>query len=279
LNKTATTTLPTELNSLAVWALLVLGLPLVAGLMLLIFGRKLPRKGDWLGLIAISFSFLVSVYLFLQVWGQNVIHTRFPWFQLGLGENKLYHFTAGLYLDNLSVLMLALVTFISLLVQIFSIVYMHDERKYHHYYGYLGIFTFSMLGIVLADNLLLLFIFWELVGFSSYLLIGFWYEKESAAQASKKAFLFNRVGDIGFLLGIFTLYAFFHTFDLAELKTFIATGVNQGGIFTFADQNATISYPLLTLAATAPNKAVVAPMMVISNKASSVKKGKQRDNK
>ena len=96
--------------------------------------------------------------------------------------------------------MLVIVTFISLLVQVFSVIYMHDEWRYHHYFGYLGIFTFSMLGIVLSDNLLLLFIFWELVGFSSYLLIGFWYEKDAAVLAGKKAFLFNRVGDIGFLI-------------------------------------------------------------------------------
>ncbi len=104
--------------------------------------------------------------------------------------------------------------------------YMRGKRNYQRYFPYLSIFTFSMLGIVLSHNLLLTFMFWELVGFSSYLLIGFWFDKESAVKASKKAFLFNRIGDIGFLIALLLVYTHLHTFDLSEIKTqFITSGM------------------------------------------------------
>jgi len=203
-------------------------LPLVAFMLLSLLGKRMPRQGDWLGILTIGLSFILALYLFMQIWGKKVIHVSFLWFKLGSPENMLASFTAGIYLDNLAVLMLVVVTFISLLVQIFSVVYMHGDKRYSYYFGYLGLFTFSMLGIILADNLLLLFIFWELVGFSSYLLISFWYERDTATQAGNKAFLFNRVGDIGFLLGIFTLYALFQTFDLQTLNSFLKE-INQVG--------------------------------------------------
>jgi NADH-quinone oxidoreductase subunit L len=241
----------TDPDHLALWALLLAALPLLSFLVLLLAGKKLPRQGDWLALLATGTSCLIALYLFSQVWDQQVLHLRLPWFELGGAGNPAFAFHSGLYLDNLSALMLVLVTFISLLVQVFSVIYMHGDWRYHHYFGYLGLFTFSMLGIVLADNLLLLFIFWELVGFSSYLLIGFWYEKDAAVKAGKKAFLFNRIGDIGFLLGIFFFYAHFHTFDLQQLKSLVQTATPQGGslVFQLADLGPVVlEYPLLTLA-------------------------------
>ncbi|GAB3526632.1 NADH-quinone oxidoreductase subunit L [Pontibacter brevis] len=141
---------------------------------------------------------------------------------------SLADFTAGILLDNLTVLMLVIVTFISTLVQLFSVGYMHGDRGYSRYFAYLGLFTFSMLGIVLVDNLLLLFMFWELVGLSSYLLIGFWFKRPAAIAANKKAFLVNRVGDIGLLLGLFAFYTYFRTFDLEVLRTLIGTGTWTG---------------------------------------------------
>jgi NADH-quinone oxidoreductase subunit L len=98
---------------------------------------------------------------------------------------------------------------------------MKAKRNYSRYYPYLGIFTFSMLGIVVSDNLLITFMFWEMVGFSSYLLIGFWYEKDAAMRAAKKAFLFNRIGDMGFLVGIFFFYTEFNSFELSLIKEYI----------------------------------------------------------
>jgi len=200
----------------------VLVLPLLAFGVLFFFGKKLPRQGDWLGIALTGLAFTFSVYLFAQTWNQAVYHSRTSWFSLPAAGFP--DFTAGILLDNLTVLMLVIVTFISMLVQLFSVGYMHGDKGYSRYFAYLGLFTFSMLGIVLVDNLLLLFMFWELVGLSSYLLIGFWYERPAAVAANKKAFLVNRVGDIGLLLGLFAFYTYFRTFDLEALRALISTG-------------------------------------------------------
>ncbi|WP_299821105.1 NADH-quinone oxidoreductase subunit L [uncultured Pontibacter sp.] len=216
-------------------AIVVLLLPLLGFAVLYLFGRKLPRRGDWLGISLTAAAFILSVWLFTQTWNTATYHSRTSWFSIP--SNFVSDFTAGILLDNLTVLMLVIVTFISLLVQLFSVGYMHGDKGYHRYFAYLGLFTFSMLGIVLVDNLLLLFMFWELVGFSSYLLIGFWYQKPAAIAASKKAFLVNRVGDIGLLLGLFAFYTYFRTFDLEALRTLIGDG-------NWANSNFILSYTL-----------------------------------
>ncbi|WP_242928509.1 NADH-quinone oxidoreductase subunit L [Pontibacter vulgaris] len=203
-------------------ALVVLLLPLLAFFVLFCFGKRLPRRGDWLAIGISAATFILSVYLFTQTWNTATYHTRTVWFSLP--SSIVSDFTAGILLDNLTVLMLVIVTFISTLVQLFSVGYMHGDTGYHRYFAYLGLFTFSMLGIVLVDNLLLLFMFWELVGLSSYLLIGFWFERPAAVAANKKAFLVNRVGDIGLLLGLFAFYTYFRTFDLETLRTLISAG-------------------------------------------------------
>ncbi|MFD2247026.1 NADH-quinone oxidoreductase subunit L [Pontibacter ruber] len=203
-------------------ALVVLLLPLLAFLVLYFFGKRLPRQGDWLAIGVTGVALALSVYLFSQIWNTTTFHSRSIWFSLP--SSIVADFTAGVLLDNLTVLMLVIVTFISLLVQLFSVGYMHGDEGYNRYFAYLGLFTFSMLGIVLVDNLLLLFVFWELVGFSSYLLIGFWCDRPTAVAASKKAFLVNRVGDIGLLLGLFAFYTYFRTFDLEVLRTLIGAG-------------------------------------------------------
>lgn len=210
-------------------------LPLVAFAVLFLFGKKMPRHGDWFSIGLGALSFLLAFYLFIQVWQQPIVHGRFTWFQLQ-GVNQVAKvFYAGIYLDNLSVLMLVLVTFISLLVQLFSVAYMHGDTHYNRYFAFLSLFTFSMLGLLLADNLLVIFIFWELVGFCSYLLIGFWFDRPAAVQANKKAFLVNRIGDIGLLIGLFFLYTFFGTFDLIELKAaFQSIQLNQTGTTNLA---------------------------------------------
>ncbi|SIT93530.1 NADH-quinone oxidoreductase subunit L [Pontibacter indicus] len=233
-------------------ALVVLLLPLLAFVVLYLAGKKLPRQGDWLGICATGLSFALSIYLFALIWNTEVYHSRAVWFSLPSGF--IADFTAGILLDNLTVLMLVIVTFISTLVQLFSVGYMHGDKGYSRYFAYLGLFTFSMLGIVLVDNLLLLFMFWELVGLSSYLLIGFWYERPAAAAASKKAFLVNRVGDIGLLLGLFAFYTYFRTFDLEALRTLMGAGEWLNGSFvtgyTFEGQSWSVELsPLfLTLA-------------------------------
>ena len=124
----------------------------------------------------------------------------------------------GLKIDGLSKLMLCVVTGVGSLIHIFSLGYMKEDRDFSRYFAFLSLFIFSMLGIVLADNFVMMFIFWELVGVSSYLLIGFWFDKPSAADAAKKAFMTNRVGDFGFLLGILMVWAAFGSvsFDVLE---------------------------------------------------------------
>ncbi|MER2997948.1 NADH-quinone oxidoreductase subunit L [Pontibacter populi] len=215
-------------------ALVVLLLPLLAFFMLFCFGKRLPRRGDWLAIGISAITFILSVYLFTQTWNAETYHTRTTWFSLP--STIVSDFTAGILLDNLTVLMLVIVTFISTLVQLFSVGYMHADSGYSRYFAYLGLFTFSMLGIVLVDNLLLLFMFWELVGLSSYLLIGFWYHKPAAIAANKKAFLVNRVGDIGLLLGLFAFYTYFRTFDLEALRALISTGnwINNNFILNYS---------------------------------------------
>ncbi len=131
----------------------------------------------------------------------------------------------GLQIDALSKLMLCVVTGVGSLIHIFSLGYMKEDRDFSRYFAFLSLFIFSMLGIVLADNFVMMFIFWELVGVSSYLLIGFWFEKPSAADAAKKAFLTNRVGDFGFLLGILMVWAALGSVGFAELRNAETTAV------------------------------------------------------
>src|SRR3970282_330505 len=132
----------------------------------------------------------------------------------GIGPMKI---VLGFAIDNLAAIMLVVVTLISTVVHFFSIGYMQGDVRYSRYFAFLAIFSFSMLLIVLSNNLFLLYVGWELVGLSSYLLIGHWYEKKSASDAAIKAFIANRIGDIGFFTGIMILFATFHTFGLQEI--------------------------------------------------------------
>ncbi len=206
---------PLPFNPLTALAVVVLLLPLLSCVLLLLFDRLGSRKGHWWAIIIFSFNVLLSLAV-LWMLKEGGAHARWHWFSIQVGEFPI-PFTAGVSLNQLAGLMLLLVNFIALLVHVFSVRYMEHERGFNRYFGFLGLFTFAMLGIVLSDNLFLIFVFWELVGLSSYLLIGFWYRKEAAAAASKKAFLVNRIGDVGFLLGMLILYAQFGTLDLAAL--------------------------------------------------------------
>ena len=163
-------------------------------------------------LSTITLSFLLSLYLFFQIWNAEPEHKQLSWFLIGKVQ-----FYAGILLNNLTVLMMVLVSGISVLVHIYSREYIKNDPNIHRYWAYLGLFCFSMLGLVISDSLLLIYLFWELVGFSSYLLIGFWFSKHAASQAAKKAFIINRIGDLGFLLGIMIIYTQFQTLDLVRL--------------------------------------------------------------
>ena len=149
-------------------------------------------------------TLLISLFLFFNSFGEYQFNSSLEWLSLNTFKIDL-----GIWLNDSTIIMIFVVSLVSFLVHIYSISYMKGDLRYSLYFGYLGLFTFSMNGIVIADNLFMLFIFWELVGLSSYLLIGFWFEKDSAANAGNKAFLTNRVGDIGMFIGMMIL--FYHT--------------------------------------------------------------------
>ncbi|MCG8343071.1 MAG: NADH-quinone oxidoreductase subunit L [Chlorobiales bacterium] len=218
------------MHNLIQLSIIVLLLPLLSFVLLIFFNRRLPRNGDFLAVGFLGATFVISAWIF---WNVIVIGYdpafklvwNFNWIDFGdvPGVGPL-QIKMGILIDNLTAIMLAMVSLISLLVHIYSTGYMSGDKYYGRYFAYLGIFTFSMLGIVLSDNLFSIYIFWELVGLSSYLLIGFFFEKQSAADAQKKAFLTNRVGDIGMWLGILILYSQFHTFGYEEIYEHIKAG-------------------------------------------------------
>ena len=193
---------------LAAW--LILLLPLISSGLIGMgaFRSKAVSAGFSIG--AVTCSFLLSLSMVANV---ETLNTSINWLAIeGL------KFDIGLQIDKLSKLMLCIVTGVGSLIHIFSLGYMKDDKDFSRYFGFLSLFIFSMLGIVLADNFVMMFIFWELVGVSSYLLIGFWFEKPSAADAAKKAFLTNRVGDFGFLIGILMVWILFQTVSFSELQ-------------------------------------------------------------
>ncbi len=218
------------MHSLIQLSIVVLLLPLLSFVLLIFLNRRLPRSGDFLAVGILGATFAVSAWIFWEV----VVVSYDPSFKLSWSFNWIdfgdvpgvgpLQIKMGIMIDNLTAVMLAMVSLISFLVHVYSTGYMAGDKYYGRYFAYLGIFTFSMLGIVLSDNLFSIYIFWELVGLSSYLLIGFFFEKQSAADAQKKAFLTNRVGDIGMWLGILILYSQFHTFGYEEIYQHIKAG-------------------------------------------------------
>jgi NADH-quinone oxidoreductase subunit L len=176
----------------------------------LVLGKS--KASGWVSTLAILGSAVLSLNVFFRVWDNHTIHMQQVWFTIG--ETKVQ---IGILLNNLSVLMLVLVSLIALPVHIYSTAYLKDDAGYSRYFRYLSFFCFSMLALVVVDSLITFYAFWELVGFSSYLLIGFWYDRDSAVQANKKAFIMNRIGDIGLLTAIIILFTQFGTFDLYEL--------------------------------------------------------------
>jgi len=198
-------------------ASLILVLPLASAALCALFLR---RQGGLASAVSVTAAAAIAVCSGLLIFGG---HREFPasWEWLRFGDFAL---SIGFKFDDLSALMLFVVSFVGFLIHVFSLGYMHDDPARGRYFGGLSIFMFSMLGIVLADNLLMIFIFWELVGFSSYLLINHWFERPSAAAASKKAFIVNRVGDFGFLLGIILCYWLNGTVNLSELAAKSSAG-------------------------------------------------------
>ncbi|WP_221417981.1 NADH-quinone oxidoreductase subunit L [Fulvivirga kasyanovii] len=208
--------------------LVILALPFVSFLLMAAAPDSSRRLMSWVSSAFILIAACISVYLLLSVWAQPASHTRFDWFSIA----SMPQITAGILLDINAALMLVVVNVISFLVHVYSTAYMKDDAGYKKYFAFLGLFTFSMLGIVLADNLLIIFVFWELVGLSSYLLISHWYQKDSASKAAKKAFIVNRVGDAGFLIGLAILWVQFNTLDIEALKVLMSQSTLAGGEWT-----------------------------------------------
>ncbi len=201
----------------------ILLIPLVSFLINIFFGNRLGRLSGVVGTTILGLDFLlaagVSFSKLFTYSDLHIIQTKFEWINVGS-----YKVIVGYGIDNIAAIMLLVVTLISLLVHLFSTSYMDGDRRYSKFYAYLGLFTFSMLGIVIANNFLMMYVFWELVGISSYLLIGFWYEKNSASNAGKKAFITNRIGDLGFFIGIMILFMTYGSFLFEDVFAGIASG-------------------------------------------------------
>lgn len=178
-------------------------IPLAAFLILTALGRNFRRAGVLIGTGAALLSFVLSVLVLLERLGPSSVDYDYSFDWISIGR---YSFQIGFEVTNLTSLMLIVVTFVGLLVNIYSAGYMKNDERITVFYGYISLFTFSMLGLVLSDNMLSLYIFWELVGVCSFLLVGFWYTKPAAKAAAKKAFIVTRIGDAGLLIGIFLLF-------------------------------------------------------------------------
>lgn len=202
-------------------ALILVLAPLVGFLINVFFGKNLGKTvSGAIGTLTVLVSFIATFYFFGAVNGskESIQVSLFEWIQIGTFKVDL-----GFLIDQLSVLWLLFVTGIGSLIHLYSISYMHDDENMHKFFAYLNLFVFFMITLVLGSNLLVLFIGWEGVGLCSYLLIGFWYKNQEYNDAAKKAFIMNRIGDLGLLIGIFILGRQFNTLDYTTLKTVIAS--------------------------------------------------------
>ncbi len=190
--------------------------PLIGSLIAGLFGKVIGRSGaHWVTIIGVGISSMLSLLAYYHIFyngGEIYNATIYTW--LNSGD---LHFEVGFLIDKLSVTMMVVVTFVSWMIHIYTIGYMHDDPGYQRFFSYISLFTFAMLMLVMSNNFMQLFFGWEAVGLVSYLLIGFWYKRETAIFANMKAFLVNRIGDFGFLLGIAAVLMHFHTMDYNEV--------------------------------------------------------------
>jgi NADH-quinone oxidoreductase subunit L len=200
-----------SIQSLLIWIPL---LPLFAATIVGLGGKKLPRSAaHWWTIAAVGASFVLSAkVLMATVDGYTFNGNVYTWL-----TSSTLQFNVGFLIDNLSAMMMVVVTFVSLMVHIYTIGYMHEDLGYARFFSYISLFTFAMLMLVMSNNFMQLFFGWEAVGLVSYLLIGFWYTRPTAIYANLKAFLVNRVGDFGFLLGIGLVLAYFGSVDYATV--------------------------------------------------------------
>ncbi len=210
--------------------------PLVAFVVIIFFTRWKEKLSSTISIAMIMMSLVHSFGVLIEMIGRH-----------GESYEQYYNFInhpqiqlqIGMFIDPLAVIMFCVVAIVAGCVQIYSLGYMHGDPRYSRYFAYLSLFSFSMLGLVIANNFFMIFVFWELVGVSSYLLIGFWFEKKSASDAGKKAFITNRIGDFGFLIGLLILAVYAGTLNYKELFDMILAGqidadiIGIAGIFVF----------------------------------------------
>ncbi|RXJ02912.1 NADH-quinone oxidoreductase subunit L [Anaerobacillus alkaliphilus] len=201
--------------------------PLLAFVLLLFFGRILKERAAYVGIVAMAASFGVSVVVLFERIGGEGYKYVVRW--LTFGEHTI---TMGYEVTALNAMMLVVVTTVSLLVHLFSKQYMHGDDRFPVFYSYLGLFSFSMLGLVLSPNILQLFIFWELVGVCSFLLVGFWFFKPEAAAAAKKAFLTTRIGDVGLFIGLVLTFIYTRSFEYEAIFAAINAGLVEQTMVT-----------------------------------------------
>jgi NADH-quinone oxidoreductase subunit L len=227
------------------WALVILLVPLAGFVVQVFLGKKLPRQGDWLPTLCMFIPLCIASWMMvLLLHGPEGIQAQSwtvisAWLSTSESGGLLASIDFGIYVDNLTVIMLFVVTLVSFLVHLYSWGYMHGEVRYNHFFAYLGLFSFSMLGLCVASNLLFLFIFWELVGVCSYFLIGFYFEKKSAQDAAIKAFMTTRLGDVGMFLAILIIAVVAGSLEFDEVFRSVERGAWKGQFF--------LGIPLLTL--------------------------------
>lgn len=200
--------------------------PLLASIAAGLFGHKLGRT--WSHRIttgSVALSFLLSLIIFKAVALDGAVLNENIYLWAEVDSIKMQF---GFLIDNLSVLMMVVVTFVSLMVHVYTIGYMHDDSGYTRFFSYISLFTFAMLLLVMSNNFLQLFFGWELVGLVSYLLIGFWYKKETAVYANMKAFIVNRIGDFGFILGIAVILIYANSLDYIQVFDRLGVSVIGG---------------------------------------------------
>src|ERR1700684_384744 len=225
--------MPTEYFLAHIWMIPLF--PLAGAALMLFIGRKLPNAA--VNVICVGNVFLAMCYAFGAIWQlvsrpvseRLVSYNLFDWVPAGMmrmnsGRVIDFHVPWGVLMDPLTAVMLLVVTGVGFLIHVYSTGYMGHEGGYYRFFGYLNLFMFSMLTLVLANNLLLLFVGWEGVGLCSYLLIGFYFLRKSASDAGKKAFIVNRIGDAGFLLGLFLMLGTLGTIQFTEIGPAIAAG-------------------------------------------------------
>jgi NADH-quinone oxidoreductase subunit L len=227
---------------------------LIAGL----FGKFLKERAAYFAIAGVVGAFLLSVSAFFDVLGGTITNENlYSWLSIGtLSVN------VGLQIDQLTTVMLLVVTTLSSLIHIYSVGYMHGDKGFARFFAYLALFTFFMLVLVMANSFLLMFVGWEGVGLCSYLLIGFWYEKKSASDAGIKAFVVNRVGDFGFLLGMLLIFVTFGTLDFAGVFTAVADPTANFNYVLFGSEISVITLIALLLFVGAMGKSAQLPLYV-----------------